>query len=195
MRFESLKAGLLPLPAENDTIPEALPLQTVYSKGRWSAKNLIMQEQERVELVTPAREEAAPEAVVSEPAAAVSPVDNPVARAQEPQPVTEPEPLIQEQDSSGRQAETQEAEAEDEPPPQDEEISRLRQTATQMAHDAARVLLDAADGEGGFRGGDIRRRELMKLRSSVMEYLREHERRTHRRIFEDEEDRQVLGLD
>jgi hypothetical protein len=57
------------------------------------------------------------------------------------------------------------------------------------------VLLDAADGEGGFRGGDIRRRELIKLRSSVMEYLREHERRTKRRIFEDVEDRQVLGLD
>lgn len=187
---------MLPLLAENDTIPGALPLQTVYSKGRWSAKNLIMQEQERVEIVTPAREEAAPGAVVSEPAAAVSPVDNPVARTQEPQPVTETEPLIQEQDNPGRQAETQEAEAaEAEEQPQDEEISRLKQVATQLAHDAARVLLDAADGEGGFRGGDIRRRELMKLRSSVMEYLREHERRTHRRIFEDEEDRQVLGLD
>lgn len=124
-------------------------------------------------------------AVVSEPEAAVSPVDNPVARAGEPQPAREPEPVIEEAEVADTNRET----------PEDEELSRLKQTATQLAHDAARVLLDAADGEGGFRGGDIRRRELIKLRASVMEYLREHERRTKRRIFEDAEDREVLGLD
>ena len=111
----------------------------------------------------------------------VTPVDNPVARTAEPQPAVEPESLLEEPDSAVKVDE--------------DELSRLKQVATQLAHDAARVLLDAADGEGGFRGGDIRRRELIKLRSSVMEYLREHERRTKRRIFEDVEDRQVLGLD
>ena len=124
--------------------------------------------------------------VVSEPEAAVAPVDNPVARTEEPQPAIEPEPVIDAPRTADRDTEAQGVE---------EEISRLKQMATQLAHDAARVLLDAADGEGGFRGGDIRRRELIKLRSSVMEYLREHERRTKRRIFEDVEDRQVLGLD
>jgi hypothetical protein len=127
--------------------------------------------------------ERAAKAIVAEPAAMVAPVDNPVARAIEPQPAVETEPLMDEPGSSGK---TEEVE---------EEMNRLRQMATQLAHDAARVLLDAADGEGSFRGGDIRRRELIKLRSSVMEYLREHERRTKRRIFEDVEDRQVLGLD
>jgi hypothetical protein len=145
-----------------------------------------MQEQEGAEAVRAEMEEGVGRAaVVSEPAAAVTPVDNPVARAEEPQPAIEPEPLIE-----GPEAADTAGEA-----PEDEELSRLKQTATQLAHDAARVLLDAADGEGGFRGGDIRRRELIKLRSSVMEYLREHERRTKRRIFEDMEDRQVLGLD
>ena len=124
--------------------------------------------------------------VVSEPEAAVTPVDNPVARTEEAQPAIEPEPVIDEPRIADRDTDAQGVE---------EEISRLKQMATQLAHDAARVLLDAADGEGGFRGGDIRRRELIKLRSSVMEYLREHERRTKRRIFEDVEDRQVLGLD
>jgi hypothetical protein len=150
-----------------------------------------MQEQESVEIVNPAREEGTSRAVVSEPEAAVSPVDNPVARTPEPQPAIASEPVIEEQDNAGKHIEAQENEEQQ----QDEEINRLKQMATQLAHDAARVLLDAADGEGGFRGGDIRRRELIKLRSSVMEYLREHERRTNRRIFEDIEDRQVLGLD
>lgn len=118
----------------------------------------------------------------------MTPVDNPVARAEEAQPATAPEPVLEEPSKAGVETVApQEEEA--------EEISRLKQIATQLAHDAARVILDAADGEGGFRGGDIRRRELIKLRSSVMEYLREHERRTKRRIFEDVEDRQVLGLD
>lgn len=145
-----------------------------------------MQEQEGVEAVNTATEESVGREVVSEPVAMVTPVDNPVARTEEPQPAIEPEPVIEEPHTAGRETEAQGVE---------EEISRLKQTATQLAHDAARVLLDAADGEGGFRGGDIRRRELIKLRSSVMEYLREHERRTKRRIFEDVEDRQVLGLD
>lgn len=147
-----------------------------------------MQEQEGIEtLETEVKEEAgtgrAVAAAVSEPAALVSPVDNPVARTAEPQPAVEPEPLIEEADSA--------SEGDD----RGDELSRLKQMATQLAQDAARVLLDAADGEGGFRGGDIRRRELVKLRSSVMEYLRDHEKRTKRRIFEDVEDRQVLGLD
>jgi hypothetical protein len=146
-----------------------------------------MQEQERIEtLETGVKEEAGTggaAVAVSEPAALVSPVDNPVARTAEPQPAVEPEPLMEEPDSA--------SEGDD----AGEELSRLKQMATQLAHDAARVLLDAADGEGSFRGGDIRRRELIKLRSSVMEYLREHEKRTKRRIFEDVEDRQVLGLD
>lgn len=160
---------------------------TVYSKGRWSAKNLIMQEQERAETVNPVGEEGAGGTVVSEPAAMVTPVDNPVARTEEPQPAIEPESVIEAPDTADTDTETTQG--------AEEEISRLKQMATQLAHDAARVLLDAADGEGGFRGGDIRRRELIKLRSSVTEYLREHERRTKRRIFEDVEDRQVLGLD
>jgi hypothetical protein len=144
-----------------------------------------MQEQEAIETVeTGVKEETqAGRAVVSEPAAMVAPVDNPVARTAEPQPALEPEPLMEAPDSAGKVEEVE------------DEMSRLKQVATQLAHDAARVLLDAADGEGGFRGGDIRRRELIKLRASVMEYLREHERRTQRRIFEDVEDRQVLGLD
>ena len=142
-----------------------------------------MQEEKGAEAVETAIEEGAEGAVVSESAAIVSPVDNPVARTEEPQPAIEPEPLIEETDTSATDARIE------------EELSRLKQVATQLAHDAARVLLDAADGEGGFRGGDIKRRELVKLRSSVMEYLREHERRTKRRIFEDVEDRQVLGLD
>jgi hypothetical protein len=148
-----------------------------------------MQEQEGVEtLETEVKEEAGAgatpvAAAVAEPAALVTPVDNAVARSTEPQPAVEPEPLMEEPDSANQVDEI------------GEELSRLKQMATQMAHDAARVLLDAADGEGGFRSGDIRRRELFKLRSSVMEYLREHERRTRRRIFEDVEDRQVLGLD
>lgn len=143
-----------------------------------------MQEQKGAEAVETATEEGAGGAAVSEPAAIVSPVDNPVARTEEPQPAIETEPLFGETDITGTDARVEE-----------EELSRLKQVATQLAHDAARVLLDAADGEGGFRGGDIKRRELVKLRSSVMEYLREHERRTNRRIFEDIEDRQVLGLD
>jgi hypothetical protein len=148
-----------------------------------------MQETEGVEtLETGGTEEAsgaerAAKAIVAEPAAMVAPVDNPVARTREPQPAVKPEPLMNEPESSGKTGEIE------------EELSRLRQLATQLAHDAARILLDAADGEGGFRGGDIRRRELLKLRASVMEYLRDHERRTKRRIFEDVEDRQVLGLD
>ncbi len=142
-----------------------------------------MQEEKGAEAVETAMEEGVGNRVVSEPAAIISPVDNPVARAQEPQPAIEPEPLIEERDTFATDARIE------------EELSRLKQVATQLAHDAARVLLDAADGEGGFRGGDIKRRELVKLRSSVMEYLREHERRTKRRIFEDVEDRQVLGLD
>lgn len=144
-----------------------------------------MQEQEGLKtLETGLKEEAgAGGAIVSEPAAMVTPVDNPVARTAEPQPAVEPESLLEEPDSAVKVDETE------------DELSRLKQMATQLAHDAARVLLDAADGEGSFRGGDIRRKELLKLRSSVMEYLREHERRTKRRIFEDVEDRQVLGLD
>jgi hypothetical protein len=142
-----------------------------------------MQEEKGAEAVETAMEEGAGSAVVSEPAAITSPIDNPVARTEEPQPAIEPEPLIEETDTFVTDARVE------------EELSRLKQVATQLAHDAARVLLDAADGEGGFRGGDIKRRELVKLRSSVMEYLREHERRTKRRIFEDVEDRQVLGLD
>jgi hypothetical protein len=145
-----------------------------------------MQEQEAVEAVKAEAEESVGRAaVVSEPEAAVAPVDNSVARTAEPQPAIEPEPVIEEAQVADTEGDA----------PEDEELSRLKQTATQLAHDAARVLLDAADGEGGFRGGDIRRRELIKLRSSVMEYLREHEKRTKRRIFEDVEDRQVLGLD
>jgi hypothetical protein len=145
-----------------------------------------MQEQKGVEAFKAEMEESISRTpVVSEPAAMVTPTDNPVARTEEPQPAIEPEPVIEEPEVADTEGEA----------PEDEEFSRLKQTATQLAHDAARVLLDAADGEGGFRGGDIRRRELIKLRSSVMEYLREHERRTKRRIFEDMEDRQVLGLD
>jgi hypothetical protein len=142
-----------------------------------------MQEEKGAEAVETAMEEGAGNPVVSEPAAITSPIDNPVTRTEEPQPAIEPEPLIEETDTSATDTRIE------------EELSRLKQVATQLAHDAARVLLDAADGEGGFRGGDIKRRELVKLRSSVMEYLREHERRTKRRIFEDVEDRQVLGLD
>lgn len=142
-----------------------------------------MQEEKGAEAVETAMEEGAGGGVVSEPAAIISPIDNPVARTEEPQPAIEPEPLIEETNTSATDARVE------------EELSRLKQVATQLAHDAARVLLDAADGEGGFRGGDIKRRELVKLRSSVTEYLREHERRTKRRIFEDVEDRQVLGLD
>ncbi len=121
---------------------------------------------------------------VSETAAMISPVDNPVARTEQAQPALEPESLIEAED------ETDESNAEP-----DEETTRLRQMATTLAHDAARVLLDAADGEGGFRGGDIKRKELSKLKASVMDYLREHERRTGKRIFVDVEDREVLGLD
>ena len=144
-----------------------------------------MRERDGLEtIVTGVEEEANPGVrAISEPAAMVSPVDNPTARAEEPQPLADPEPVIEEPDTASRSTEMQ------------EELSRLRQIATQLAHDAARVLLDAADGEGGFRGGDIKRRELVKLSSSVTEYLREHESRTKKRIFEDEEDRQVLGLD
>jgi hypothetical protein len=130
------------------------------------------------------------EAEVTEAAAMISPVDNPVARTEEAQPAVEPQPLIV--------AEKVDDETDDESSgasTPDDEFTRLRQMATTLAHDAARVLLDAADGEGSFRGGDIKRRELNKLKSSVMDYLRAHERRTGKRIFVDTEDREVLGLD
>ena len=130
------------------------------------------------------------EAEVTETAAMISPVDNPVARMEEAQPAIEPEPLIEAVDDDD---ETDDESDESDAP--DDEFTRLRQMATTLAHDAARVLLDASNGEGDFRGGDIKRRELNKLKSSVMDYLREHERRTGKRIFVDVEDREVLGLD
>lgn len=121
----------------------------------------------------------------------ISPVDNPVARTEEAQPAVEPQPLIAavEDNDDETDDESNDANA------PDDEFTRLRQMATTLAHDAARILLDASDGEGSFRGGDIKRRELNKLKSSVMDYLREHERRTGKRIFVDMEDREVLGLD
>jgi hypothetical protein len=137
-----------------------------------------------------AKDLRAGEAEVTETAAMISPVDNPVARTEEAPPALEPQPLIAAEDETD---ESDSAVATSSAP--DEEFTRLRQMATTLAHDAARVLLDAADGEGSFRGGDIKRKELNKLKSSVMDYLREHERRTGKRIFDDVEDRQVLGLD
>ena len=129
------------------------------------------------------------EAEVTEAAAMISPVDNPVARTEEAQPTIEPQSLIAAEEDDDADESGGDASA------PDEEFTRLRQMATTLAHDAARILLDASDGEGNFRGGDIKRKELNQLKSSVMDYLREHERRTGKRIFDDVEDREVLGLD
>src|SRR4051812_3578354 len=70
-----------------------------------------MQETERVETFeTGVTEEsnASAATIVSEPAALVTPVDNPVARTAEPKPAVEPAPLMEEPDSAGKMDEIEE---------------------------------------------------------------------------------------